>query len=416
MKLYKNILPLILLSSVMHAATLKEIIQSTLANNDNIKTSILESKAQQKSFHSVGNIYNPTANIGINYSRLDLDTRTSQVKSTTTGFLKLAVNLYDGGKNKAIKKQKNYEYKSSLLNTETISKETILQVITLFFQIKTIEANINVFKEKADTLKAQYLRIQTKYDIKMVTIDEVLKLQSEYESNQYIIEDLKYQKITLLENINLLSNKNIQTLDNSTLPEISNFDFQKSTHIHSLEMSINAMDENINIVSSINKPQFKLENNLNQYKYDDYNEKILQDLPDRQNQFIVSLSYNLFDSTSKSKIESTKIRKLALKQKVNFIKKQEKMNFLLAKRKLITQELKINSLKSAVEMGKSVYDMVKIKYYNGIVDNITYLDALSKNTYNKALYKQALYNYEIAKANYYFTSGVDYKTMLKMIF
>ena len=45
---------------------------------------------------------------------------------------------------------------------------------------------------------------------------------------------------------------------------------------------------------------------------------------------------------------------------------------------LSTQKSKINSLKSAVAMGQSVYDVVKVKYNNGIVDNITYLDALSK--------------------------------------
>jgi outer membrane protein TolC len=64
-------------------------------------------------------------------------------------------------------------------------------------------------------------------------------------------------------------------------------------------------------------------------------------------------------------------------------------------------------------MGESVYEIVKLKYQNGIVDNITYLDALSKKVYNLALYRQALNDYEIAKANYYFASGVEYKEVLK---
>jgi len=66
-------------------------------------------------------------------------------------------------------------------------------------------------------------------------------------------------------------------------------------------------------------------------------------------------------------------------------------------------------------MGDSVYDMVKIKYQNGIVDNIAYLDALSKKIYNSALYKQALNDYEIAKANYYFSSGIKYKKILELL-
>ncbi len=412
MTLYKKILPLILLSTIINATTLKEIVQSTLNNNDNIKTSILENQAKQKIFNSVENIYNPRATIGANYSRLDLDKRVTQVGSTTNGYLKIDINLYDGGKNQATKNQKNYEYKSSLLNTITTKKENILQVVTLFFQIKTIIDTITVYQEKGESLKAQYLRMKTKYDLKMITIDEVLKLQSEYETNQYTIEDLKYQKTTLLENLNLLTNQKITTLDNSTLPEVKNIKFQSSENIKALSMNVKASNENIKIISSINKPQLKLENSLNQYNYNNYNEQILKDLPDQQNQFGVALTYNLFDTVSKSKIEASKLEKLVLKQKLEFLKKEEQMNFKLAKRKLTTQQLKINSLKSAVEMGESVYNIVKIKYQNGIVDNITYLDALSKNTYNQALYKQALNNYEIAKANYYFSSGIDYKTLL----
>jgi outer membrane protein TolC len=107
------------------------------------------------------------------------------------------------------------------------------------------------------------------------------------------------------------------------------------------------------------------------------------------------------------------LAKLASKEKVLFAKKEEKNTFNLAKRKLRTQELKIKSLKSAVRMGESVYKLVKVKYQNGTVDNITYLDALSKKTYNKALYRQALNDYEIAKANYYFSSGINYEKVLK---
>jgi len=72
-------------------------------------------------------------------------------------------------------------------------------------------------------------------------------------------------------------------------------------------------------------------------------------------------------------------------------------------------------VKSALEMAVSVYDIILTKYQNGVVDNITYLDALSKKTINQSLYIQALNNYEIAKANYYFSSGVSYKKMMESL-
>jgi outer membrane protein TolC len=112
-------------------------------------------------------------------------------------------------------------------------------------------------------------------------------------------------------------------------------------------------------------------------------------------------------------METAKIQTLISSAQTTLVKKQEKMDFDLAKEKLHTQELKIASLKTALDMGESVYEIVKVKYQNGIVDNIAYLDALSKKIYNEALYKESLNDYEIAKATYYFSSGIDYKALIK---
>ena len=241
----------------------------------------------------------------------------------------------------------------------------------------------------------------------------MLKLQSEYESNQYIIAELKFQKRSLIQNISLLANKKITNFEYSTLPNVKNLKLQESTDIEALKMNIKSKNENINIISAINKPQVKLENNLNFYNYNDYNSNLLSNLPNAQNQLSISLTYNLFDSTTEKRIEVAQLEKLASQERLNFRLEQEKMNFDLAKQKLRTQQLKLNSVKSTVKMGKSVYDIITIKYQNGIVDNVTYLDALSKKVFNEALYKQALNDYEIAKANYYFNSGVDYKHILE---
>ena len=396
----------------INAITLKDLVNKTLENNKNLKANQYTQQAKQKSYESVKNVYNPNLIIGASYNRLDLDVREVQVKNTYTGFAKFSVNLYDGGKNKAIKKQKLYEYKAQNFQNITDTKQTILNLVTLYFNLKTVDENIKVYEEKSKALKAQYERMKTKYDMKMTTIDEVLKLKSEYESNLYTIEELKYQKEELLQNIQLLSGVKIDKIDTSTLPSI-NVEYSETSDIKALKETLKATEENVNIMKSTKKPQIKLEDSLNFYKYDDYNERLLNDLPDKQNQLTLSITYNLFDTSSKSKTESAQLQKLATADKLSFAKSQAKMEFLLAKRKLYTQQLKLKSLKSAVEMANSVYEAIKNKYENGVVDNITYLDALSKKIYNLALYKQAQNDLEIAKANLYFKSGIDYKNILK---
>jgi len=415
MRLFSQLLLLGSLVVVSNATTLKDVIEGTLNNNINLKSLEIQNRSLEKGYKSVENSFNPNINVGVNYLRLDGDTRAVQIGSTTTAFAKFSVNLYDGGKNSAIRDQKKYEYESSKLGLDSTKKETVLEAVTLYFQTKTVQENIKVFQEKAVALKAQYERVKTKYDIKMVTIDEVLKLKSEYESTQYLIEELKYQKVELLQNLSLLTNSSINSLEDSNLPDLHDIAFVDSSSINSLKLSIKAQKEATNVVLAINKPQINIEDNFNLYNYSDYNHQVLTDLPDKQNQLMLTLSYNLFDTTTKDKIESLRLAELASKERLEYQKNHEKMLYQLAIKKLTTLRSKIESLKSAVEMGDSVYDIVKIKYQNGIVDNITYLDALSTKIYNTALYKQALNDYEIAKANYYFSSGVDYKKIVKFL-
>ena len=407
-----------LLSQPLSATSLKQIIDSTLVNNQNIQAQDYEVKSAKENYKSAKNIFHPTLNIGANHLRLDKDMRQNQIGSTTTGYVKLGLNIYDGGKSIATKNQKNYQYQSAQFNNITTKKQTILQTITLYFNTKTVTDNIKVYKEKAIALKAEYQRMQEKYDIKMATKDEVLKLQAEYDSNSVIIEELKYQQMELLQNLNLMSGVGIGELEKSllanyNLPNTDDISYQNSPNIKALELSIKAQNESTKSISSLYKPTLKIEDSLNFYKYDDYNNKLLTDLPDTQNQLMINLNFNLFDTSSSKQVEASKYAKLSLENRLQYLKSQEKMKFELSKRKLQTQKSKIKSLKSAVKMGESVYEIVKLKYQNGIVDNITYLDALSKKVYNLALYRQALNDYEIAKANYYFASGVEYEEVLK---
>jgi len=412
----KKLIILVLLPLALNATTLKDVLQMTLKNNANIKAMDYEIKSKNQTLKSVSNIYNPTVNIGANYNKTDLDIRSTGVGTTSTGYAKFGIELYNGGKNSSIKRQKSFELKSTKLENDATTKEILLQAVTLFYQIKTAEDNIKAYKEKSKTLYAQYKREKEKYDIQMITIDEVLKLQSEYESNKYIIEDLKYQKENLYENLSLLAGQKINNIKSSKLPELMNLNYKPSTNIEALKMNLKAINENIVLADAIKRPKIKLEDTLSVYHYANYNETLLKDLPENQNQLMLSFSLNLYDTSSSNKRQSAMLAKLVQKEQLNYAKSKEKMLFRLATKKLLTQKEKIKSAKSALNMANSVYDIIKTKYQNGVVDNITYLDALSKKTINKALYNQALNNYEIAKANYYFSSGVDYKKVLKMKF
>ncbi len=412
--LYKIVI-FALLSIGLEATSLKELINITLKNSNNIKAMNYLVKSKEQSLKSVSNIYSPTLNIGASYTKLDIDVPYNRVGSTAVGFAKFEMSLYDGGKNEAIKRQKRYEFDTAKFDKNAYTKELLRQVITLFFQTKNIEANLLAYNEKQKALTAELKRAKQKYDIKMVTLDEVLKFKSALEANRYLIEELKYQKIDILKNISLLVGKNITKLDATKLPDISHLQYRPSSHIKSLKSGLKSAEENIKLSQVIKKPKIKLEDSISRYEYSNYNSNILKDLPDTQNQFALTFSLNLYDTVSKHKKESAMLAKLSKKEELNYALSKEKTLFELSKRKLQTKLLKINSAKEALAAAKSVYKIIKTKYQNGIVDNIAYLDALSKMTTAKAQYLTSKNEYEIAKVDYYFNSGRDYKEILQIL-
>ena len=396
----------------INAIGLKEVLNLTIQNNLNIKSQDYNIASKNEEYKSVSNTFNPSLSIGSNYSKLDMDRRNTQIGSTTVAFAKLSVDLYNGGKNNSIKKQKEYDKNIANLTKQDIIKQTLLQAVTLYFNTKTIEANIKAFEDKSKVLKSEYQRKKQKYELNMITIDEVLKLQSEYEANNYQIEELKYQHIEALQNLSLLVGKNINHISNAKLPNALNLKYKQSYLIKSLATNLKVLDENIAQISSSKKVKIKLEDTLSTYSYSNYNTNLLKDLPKNQNQLVLSLSFNLYDTTTKAKKQAIFLAKKQKQKQLEYAKLKDKMIFNLSTKRLVTQKLKINSAKSALKMAQSVYKIIETKYKNGIIDNITYLDALSKKTINQALFDKALNDYEIAKANYYFASGVNYTSIL----
>lgn len=416
MKLYNKFLIILLATISINAQNLKEILQLTINNNQNIQASKLIQNSQLNEYKSTKNIFNPSLNVGANLNILSGDVSVRQVGTTMVGFVKASINIYDGGKNSAIKTQKLYDYRASQNSTYYLSRQLLLRSVTIFFQIKSIQAQIQAYENKSKTLIAQVAKEELKYKISMSTEDILLKFKAELATNDYTITELNYQVNNLLQNLSLIAGVPIVTLDDTVLPELSNLSFKPSNNIEVQENSIKSIDQNIKILKSSKRPQISISDSYNIYSYEDYDDTILSNLPSQQNQLMFSINFNLFDASYSSKLQSAILAKQAKIQNLNYLKDQEKMNFILTEQRLKTIKSKIKAIKSSVEMANKVFEIIEEKYQNSIVDNITYLDALNKKTTNEALLSQVFYEYEIAKANYYFSSGIDYRDVLKYKF
>jgi len=137
-------------------------------------------------------------------------------------------------------------------------------------------------------------------------------------------------------------------------------------------------------------------------------------LIDHQNKLMLSVNMRLFDKGKMSKeSEAMKYQKLSLLSQINHAKKEQRMNFKLAKRSLKTTRTKLKSAKSALKAAQSTYHVIRQKFEVGLVDNIAFLDALAQRTLADARYKETIYDYEIRKSIYYYYAGKDPKEFIK---
>lgn len=85
----------------------------------------------------------------------------------------------------------------------------------------------------------------------------------------------------------------------------------------------------------------------------------------------------------------------------------------LATSRIETAKRKIESASSGLEAAASALKTITKKYENAIVDNVTYLDALTSYTQAKAAHKASLYNLEIAYAIYYYYNSKNLEEFLQ---
>jgi outer membrane protein TolC len=85
----------------------------------------------------------------------------------------------------------------------------------------------------------------------------------------------------------------------------------------------------------------------------------------------------------------------------------------LALEKIKSVRLRVTSAKSALDAAASAFRTINEKYNARIVDNVTYLDALSARTTAKALHEKALNELDLSYAQYYFASGKNIEEFIK---
>ena len=389
----------ILLPALLFSDDLKSLLEFAQKNNNLINASKIVETSKKSELSATKHSYLPTIDANAFYERDDKPT--PFYPGTTYGVsAKISYSIYDGGKKAYITKQKKDELLASEFKTKASKKDILLVITKNFFNLKSLYASLDATQEASKAVKAQLTRIKQFYVANLATSDDVDRLQSAYDRTLYTIESLKFKIFSLKKLLELEVGKKIISLDNSKFQKSKMTDDDNLDAIKALTKDKNALTNQTKMIDSYYHPNIKIEDSYTIFGYQD---KPITPLLDTQNKIMATLSLRIFDFGALSeKKEALRLKVDAMNEKISYKIKEQNMEREIALRRIKTTKLNIHSTKSALKSATSALKTITKKYQNGIVEHVTYLDALSSRTEAYALYQKSLNDLEIAYALYYY--------------
>ena len=397
---------------------LKSFIEHAQKENGQIRAKEFAVKAGEKSVESAQSAFWPTLDIGGSYSKFNPKYLVSPGR-VATGFVSANLDLYDGGRKRATLKAKKYERQASLFEKQAFEKSVTLQIVRFYYGIKQLQANLKALQDRSRELEAQIRRIKKFLATGLATREQVDKLEAAFENNRYMIENIKLAIKTNRQNLRLTTGLEVGELAPSYFAEPENIAFEWFDMIKTLEAKAKAAEESVHAIDAAYKPQVALSDTYHRSDFDDLKPSAMPGmgenfLIDKQNELKLSVHMRLFDKgTIAKESDALRYRKMALLSELDHARKQQKMNYRLAKENLKTTRAKIESARSTLRAADSTYATIKKKFEVGVVDNIAFLDALAQKTLAQARYKETKYDYEIKKSIYYYYAGKDPKEFIR---
>ena len=407
----KKKISFLIIPAFIYADGLQSLLEFATSNNKIVASNVLTEQAKKSEVESSQSAYYPTIDAGAFYKRDD-DATPFQAGDTYSAYAKVGVDIYDGGRKSNTIKQNKAVLKSSEYSSLAYKKSLQLQIVQDFYNIKSAKSTLDALQETDKQLFASLERIKKFFAVGSVTKDDVDRLKAAYSNNTYKISSMEYQLLSLKKLLGIKVGKKIDTLDNSSIKIPQDIQKELSDAILSLQANASSLTFTADSLNALYSPQLRLEDTYSVYDYG----REVPHAPTLYNQNVVMLTLNmrLYDNGTISKQkESILIQKDALNKKIEQLEDEQNINVELSLLKIETVKAQIQSAKSSLTSSASAFETVSEKYEAGLVDYVTYLDALSIKTVAKAQYETALNNLQIAYASYYYNTNKNIKDFIK---
>lgn len=409
----KFFISLLCLPLFLYSYTLEELLELSHKNKV-VESATHTLTSRQKLYESSKSSYLPSIDIGANYQNASKETGAT-AQNTLKYQASLQYTIYDGGKKGNLYDQLESSIDSSKSNIEATKNSISLAVSRLYYEYFGLEADKEAIAQEIEQLKEELKRVEFFYEAGSVTKDEVAKIDSKLKNAYVLMQEAQLKTQRVVHTLEYYVSKRIEHIDGIAtikLPaqqkEIIRADIQ------ALEYEANAILHEANIEKSQNMPIVYFDDTLSHsdYYFDDEASKS-PFLVENQNIATLNVSWNIFDFGATTKAYESKLQEYYSKKSlIDYEKSRADIEYRLAKISYSIAKEKVKSTKAASDAASVAYELIKFKYQNKTIDNVSYLLALSEKYMAQRDSKRALYELEVRKAELIYFSGKDIKEFL----
>ena len=376
--------------------------------NKQVEASRYSLEASKEKEYATKSAYLPNLTLGANQT-FNQESNMFAAEKDTTGTATLAFTIYDGGKREASFEQQQALVKSATFSLASVQNNISLDVIYYYYNYLSTLANKESTLKKMEQLEAERNRLEKFLSVGAITADELQKIVSSIEQTKVDLLTLDNTLNNISNTLEYLTGEQVSVEKGSTIvyKENTNNEENKRLDILALEESVQSNKSEIKMAKSPNLPTIALQNT---YSKHDFDYPVATENLKEQNSVQLSMQWKIFDfASTSSNAQAAYLNYLSKNSELSYAKYKAKASFKNAQNSYKTSLAKIEAAKAKLQASEMTYELVKKKFQQGIVNNVSYLDALSDKFNSNSQLQTALNEVEYQKAVLLYEMGENIK-------
>ena len=376
--------------------------------NKQVEASRYSLEASKEKEYATKSAYMPNLTLGATQT-FNQESNMFAAEKDTTGTATLAFTIYDGGKREASFEQQQALVKSATFSLASVQNNISLDVIYYYYNYLSTLANKESTLKKMEQLEAERNRLEKFLSVGAITADELQKIVSSIEQTKVDLLTLDNTLNNISNTLEYLTGEQVSVEKGSTIiyKENTNNEENKRLDILALEESVQSNKSEIKMAKSPNLPTIALQNT---YSKHDFDYPVATENLKEQNSVQLSMQWKIFDfASTSSNAQAAYLNYLSKNSELSYAKYKAKASFKNAQNSYKTSLAKIEAAKAKLQASEMTYELVKKKFQQGIVNNVSFLDALSDKFNSNSQLQTALNEVEYQKAVLLYEMGENIK-------